>query len=206
MSNPWTIRSSRAAGHLDKRMAAGIASLYDEVDQSTLQPPIYSYGSMEVMPPNNMIDLCTPDAAVASRSHVTVVGTPVDLTSTEELAEDRMDMDRSAGESDVVKVNKARSEWVGTSQFFIEQNIEWQQNVRDLPVLSSRNANNFKGTTRFAYPIPTSNPARFVPKPLRSYHIHRSESNPLQNWFHGYWRSNRLPSRPSHRRLPQPRP
>jgi hypothetical protein len=175
MSKPRTVKPSRAAGHL-KKMASGLASLYDEIDQGILESPIYVHGSLEVMPPNIVIDLTTPEVA---SNRLSGVSAPMDRTIATVNIEDGIEVDKAVSKSATVKIEKVRSEWVRTSKFFIEQNAEWQENVSGLLAFKSHHADNCTGTARFAHPIPPSNSARLVPKFLRSLRIHISQSNRL---------------------------
>ena len=140
-TEPRVIRQST---HLEEKLAAGFASLYDAVEDTiTMKLPIFKRDSMEVKPHTKVIDLCPPGSSCPASSNS---ASPVnwtrlesmDMTLSDSPSADGMDVDDIAPSARAIAIANIRSEWVGTSQFFIERNVEWQRNVcRNWPLPST---------------------------------------------------------------------
>jgi hypothetical protein len=141
MSKPRVIKQSIAASHLKKKLEIGFASLYDPVDKAiTLKSPILKGDSMEVRPLVEVIDLCSPGPSYPassknSRPVYWARSESMDMTLSYSPSANGMDFDDEASSARGVAIIHILSEWVGTSQFFVEQNIEWQRNVCHSPFL-----------------------------------------------------------------------
>jgi hypothetical protein len=175
LSEPKVVKPSRAAGHMKTKMAAGLASLYDPVDEKKLKSPIFKHRSLEVKPGAAIIDLSTPETILLRSSkesttfskHWTEAEPEVmDTSASEEQGENGMDVDSAVSESSAVKVKEIRTEWIGTSQFFINQNVALQENVGCSFCSSVTMLIVSEGSIRFTHPIPQSHRARFILKPL----------------------------------------
>ena len=89
------------AAELKKKLVAGLASLYDPVEERTLESPIYKHNSMEVPPPNHIVDLCSSEHTSPPEDMI------IDLTRSEDQIEDGMDVDEEAA-----AVKRIQNEWV----------------------------------------------------------------------------------------------
>jgi hypothetical protein len=133
MSAPRIVKPRRAAGALQKKLATGFASLYDDDDEPAIKPslksPIHTYGP--VIPP--VVELARPRAVGEDSNTSSEEETDDSDTTDSEDADsgDPMDIDELEAPKDLQLAadSKVRSEWVGTSQFFIEENVEWQNTV-----------------------------------------------------------------------------
>lgn len=136
MSDPQTIKASNAAGRMNKKLAAGLASLYDPMEQDTLISPIYKQSSLEVKQPILIDDLSSPETSTASDSCNTspTRSQPADdevieVNHTDDHMKDRMAVDEESPKSGGLVTRKVRTEWIGTSLFFIDEAVEWNRNV-----------------------------------------------------------------------------
>jgi hypothetical protein len=146
-SEPQIARSSVTPCLLKKKLAAGLASLYDCVDEIPLESSIFKNDDMEVKPFTEIIDLCSPEPTIPvlsnNESAISVTyhahSEVLDPPGSEDHPVQVMDVDEQS--IAIAAVNKVNPDWIGTSQFFIEQNVEWQENVNRSSPSNSNSAN-----------------------------------------------------------------
>ena len=130
MSRPQEAQPSLDGSPLNRKFAARVASLYDPVEKPDLSSPLFKPDSVRVKPLTDVIDLCTPEFTSAASSSSDAA--PIRLTDSEITDLSLSDTDSKDGleiDEKLPVINPVRSQWVGTSQFFVEKNVEWQQDV-----------------------------------------------------------------------------
>jgi hypothetical protein len=137
MSKPQLVMPSVATGRMKRKLAAGLASLYDTKDKSSEQTPIIKSDTIDVKQSTEMADFVLPDGPSPAPSNMNIslpqwthAASVMDSISSATETEDGMDNDTEEDSDGEAPAKPVQPEWVGTSQFFIEQNIEWQENVR----------------------------------------------------------------------------
>lgn len=137
MSDPQTVKASNAAGR--KKLAAALASMYDPVEQITLKSSLYKRGSMEVESPDEIVDVCSLEPSTAAyssnngptpaRSRPAGDQMVDEVTHVDDHIEESLLADEVVPTSEGLVTTNIRTEWIGTSQFFIRQSVEWDRNV-----------------------------------------------------------------------------
>jgi hypothetical protein len=145
MSKQTGVRYRRGAGHLHKKMAIGLASLYDPSKSSLMLDSPLRKATLEVVPPTYSMKVdsdglsCHEESlAPPNPTDQNMAASPSHLTESEANAlsppspADNMEVDKANEES----ASRVRNEWIGTSQFFVDQNVEIQQVVSRSFILS----------------------------------------------------------------------